>query len=88
MDHDGVPSECDDAIHVFLGELEIQCIAIPETKVGWKFRREDEFVGFVEALSFLSVGICARAEVKNLASSHTHSDRQLFLDFCVLWSRS
>ena len=52
MDHDGVPSENDDAIHAFFGELEMLYIAIPETKVGWKFRREDEFVGFVEALSF------------------------------------
>ena len=30
-----------DVIQVYLGELEIQCIATPETHADWKFRRED-----------------------------------------------
>ena len=42
---DGQRSEYD-AIHVYLGELEIQCIATPETYAGWEFRREGEIAGF------------------------------------------
>ena len=52
-DCDGVPSEYD-AIHVYFGELEIQCIATSETYAGWEFLREDEIAGFFRALSFLS----------------------------------
>ena len=54
-DCDGVPSEYD-AIHVYLGELETQCIATSGTYAGWEFRREDEIAGFFQTLSFLSQG--------------------------------
>ena len=46
-----VPSEYD-AIHVYLGELEIQCISTPQTYAGWEFRREDE----ISVFFFLSEG--------------------------------
>ena len=73
-DCDSVPSEYD-AIHVYLGELEIQCIATSETYAGWEFRREDEIAGF-SLSTFLSQlrRILDRAQIKheNPASSHSH----------------
>ena len=65
-DCDGVPSE-DDAVPSYLGQLEVQCIAEPETYADWKLRREDEIAAFFEALSFLS-----EVKQKNPASSHSH----------------
>ena len=47
-EHDAVPS--------YLSELEVQCIATPETHAGWKVRREDEIAGLTEALFLLSEG--------------------------------
>ena len=44
------------AIHVYWSELEIQCIAAPETYAGWKVRRADEIAGMDEAPFLLSEG--------------------------------
>ena len=46
--HDAVPS--------YLSELEVQCIATPETYADWKVCREDEIAGLAEALFLLSKG--------------------------------
>ena len=45
-EHDAVPSN--------LSDLEVQCIATPETHACWKVRREDEIAGLTEALFLLS----------------------------------
>ena len=73
-DCDGVPSEYD-AIQVYLGELEIQCIATPETYVDWKFRREDEIAGFFEALPFHSEGesLIEQFSRTKILHHHTHT---------------
>merc|ERR1712064_159522 len=54
-DKEGVQSE-HDAIHSYLGELEKQCVAVPETYAERKAHREAEIAGLKEALSILSEG--------------------------------
>merc|ERR1712107_472131 len=54
-DKEGVQSE-HDAIHSYLGELEKQCVAVPETYAERKEHREAEIAGLKEALSILSEG--------------------------------
>ena len=63
----------DDAIQVFLGELEIQCIATPETYADWKIRREDEIAGFLEALPFHSEGESLIEQKSRMKILHHHT---------------
>ena len=46
-DCDGVPLE-HDAVPSYLGELEVQCVAEPETYVDWKLPREDAIAAFLK----------------------------------------
>ena len=54
-DKEGVQSE-HDAIHSYLGELEKQCVVVPETYAERKGHHEAEIAGLKEALSILSEG--------------------------------
>ena len=54
-DCDGEQSE-HDAVPSYLSELEVQCIATPETHAGWKVRREDDISGLTQALFLLNEG--------------------------------
>jgi chromosome segregation ATPase len=71
-DRDGVQSE-HDAIHSYLGELEKQCIAKPETYAERKASREAEIAGLKEALSILSEGESLIEQKSSKKFLHRHS---------------
>ena len=69
---DAVPSEYD-AVPSYLGELEVQCIAEPETYADWKLRRDNEIAAFFEALSFLSEGTSLLEQKSSKKILHHHT---------------
>jgi len=71
-DRDGVQSE-HDAIHSYLGELEKQCIAKPETYAERKASREAEIAGLKEALSILSEGESLIEQKSSKKFLHRHA---------------
>ena len=71
-DKEGVQSE-HDAIHEYLGELEKQCVAVPETYAERKGHREAEIAGLKEALSILSEGEVLVQQKSRRTFLHAHS---------------
>jgi len=71
-DKEGVQSE-HDAIHSYLGELEKQCIAVPETYAERKAHRAAEIAGLKEALSILSEGEVLVQQKSRRNFLHMHS---------------
>merc|ERR1711991_895599 len=71
-DKEGVQSE-HDAIHSYLGELEKQCVAVPETYAERKGHHEAEIAGLKEALSILSEGEVLVQQKSRRTFLHQHS---------------
>jgi len=71
-DKEGVQSE-HDAIHAYLGALEKQCVAVPETYAERKGHREAEIAGLKEALSTLSEGEVLVQQKSRRTFLHAHS---------------
>ena len=71
-DKEGVQSERD-AIHSYLGELEKQCVVVPETCAERKGHHEAEIAGLKEALSILSDGEVLVQQKSRRTFLHQHS---------------
>ena len=71
-DKEGVQSERD-AIHSYFGELEKQCVVVPETFVERKAHHEAEIAGLKEALSILSEGEVLVQQKSRGTFLHQHS---------------
>ena len=71
-DKEGVQSERD-AIHSYLGELEKQCVVVPETYAERKGHHEAEIAGLKEALSILSGGEVLVQQKSRRTFLHQHS---------------
>ena len=71
-DKEGVQSERD-AIHSYLGELEKQCVVVPETYAERKGHHEAEIAGLKEALSILSEGEVLVQQKSRGTFLHKHS---------------
>ena len=71
-DKEGVQSERD-AIHSYLGELEKQCVVVPETYAERKGHHEAEIAGLKEALSILSEGEVLVQQKSRGTFLHQHS---------------
>ena len=87
MDHNGVPSEHDDAIHVFLGELEMLCVVVPETKVGWKFRRRTNLLDLLKHFLFsVQENLCSsRSQARKFCIiTHSQIDNSFLIFVCCV----
>ena len=85
-DKEGVQSERD-AIHSYLGELEKQCVVVPETYAERKGHHEAEIAGLKEALSILSEGevLVQQKSRRTFLRQHSVAWKSVHMFYSHLW---